>query len=129
METQQAVHFGIGSALATEKHYTVREIARMWGISERRVHRLFVDEPDVLVLSFPTVPKKLRKHRPKAILRIPVSVVERLRLLVEQSDGTVAWCFSSGFKERAKWERKTEQERQEAIDRTNDLFWLVTYRP
>ena len=38
---------------ATERHYTLREIADMWQISYQTARRMFQDEPGVLAFSLP----------------------------------------------------------------------------
>jgi hypothetical protein len=37
-----------GSALGLERHYSVAEIAEMWGLSEKTVRRMFEEEDGVL---------------------------------------------------------------------------------
>ena len=60
--------------VATEKHYTVAEVAEKWGLSDEKVRELFRDEPGVLKLA---CPETLRK-RGYCTLRIPESVLNRL---------------------------------------------------
>lgn len=60
---------------AIEKHYTVAEIADLWGIGETTVRRLFEDMPGVLRFSFPVLVK--RKRKPRISLRVPASLMER----------------------------------------------------
>jgi len=57
-----------------EKHYTVAEIASLWGLSEESVRRMFQDEEGVLRLSRP----RLRGKRAYTTLRIPASTAERV---------------------------------------------------
>jgi len=63
------------AVIATEKHYTVKEVAELWSIGENTVRRLFEDTPGVLRISMPTLTK--RRHKPKVTLRIPLSLLER----------------------------------------------------
>lgn len=65
----------VHSAIALERHYTVWEVAELWGFSEKTVKRMFEDMPGVLKVSMPTVLK--RKNKPKVSLRIPRSLLER----------------------------------------------------
>lgn len=58
-----------------ERHYSVKEIAVMWGLSQDVVRELFADEPGVLVIGDKTGRRKKRRY---ATLRIPESVVERV---------------------------------------------------
>jgi transcriptional regulator GlxA family with amidase domain len=59
---------------ATEKHFTVQEIADLWQMSAMTVRRLFQDEPGVLKLG---VVRTMRSARPHVMLRIPASVLDR----------------------------------------------------
>lgn len=80
------------STPATERHYTVQEIAQMWNVSSEKVRRMFRDVPGVLEIGFAGIlpGKKKRGH---VTLRIPASVLERVhqdrsagfRLEVERS--------------------------------------------
>ena len=63
------------SMTATEKHYTVSEVAEMWGIGTSTVKRLFEDTPGVLRISQPVLLN--RRRAPKVTLRIPASLLER----------------------------------------------------
>ena len=66
---------------ATERHYTVRELAATWKLSPNTVTRIFRDEPGVLKLGRDGA---RRGHRTHVTLRIPESVVQRVyrRLVV-----------------------------------------------
>lgn len=55
--------------LALQKHYRVKEISRMWGISIDKAQRLFADEPNVARIS------KDGPGRKRTTLMIPESVV------------------------------------------------------
>jgi AraC-like DNA-binding protein len=58
----------------TERHYTVKELAQMWGLSPTAIRRLFRDEPGVLRFG-----REKRGHqRDYMTLRIPASVLERV---------------------------------------------------
>jgi hypothetical protein len=59
-----------------EKHYSVPEIAEMWGLSRAAVRRIFQNEPGVLTLGEPR--PKFGRRRGKVTLRIPQSVLERV---------------------------------------------------
>lgn len=58
---------------ATEKHYTVREISELWGISDDSVRKIFAARPDVLKFSTP----KIRKRK-YVTLRVPESTLARV---------------------------------------------------
>ena len=60
--------------ICMEPHYTVEEIARLWGLSKDSVRRLFKNEPGVLAIS----PRHGKGKRSYVTLRIPSSVVERV---------------------------------------------------
>lgn len=63
---------------ATERHYTTREVAELWALSEYTVRKLFEDDPDVLKISMPRLLPNHRKTKPRVSLRIPASAVERV---------------------------------------------------
>jgi predicted transcriptional regulator len=58
---------------ALEKHYTVAEVAGLWGLSEDTIRRLFRDDPAVLKIGA----GEKRYKRGYVVLRIPESVVLR----------------------------------------------------
>jgi predicted transcriptional regulator len=61
-------------AALTERHYSVKDLAEMWGLSPAAIRRLFRDEPGVLRFG-----KEKRGHRRDYMtLRIPASVAERV---------------------------------------------------
>lgn len=62
---------------AFEKHYTVTQVAQMWGVSANTVRRIFRDMPGVLKLSNPRISRRERKHELHLALRIPESLVRR----------------------------------------------------
>jgi hypothetical protein len=59
---------------ALESHFSVKEIAKTWGLSENSVRDLFKDEPGVVRIQRP----KSRYKRSYTTLRIPRSVIERV---------------------------------------------------
>ena len=59
---------------ARERHYSVREVAATWQLSQDTIRRLFKNEPGVLVLS----PRQRRGKRAYSTLRIPESVLQRV---------------------------------------------------
>ena len=61
---------------ATERHYSVSEVAEMWKLSPDTVRRLFQAEPGVLVLG--EAERKYGKRSRYLTLRIPESVLERV---------------------------------------------------
>ena len=65
---------------AFERHYSVDELATVWGVSDDFVRRLFLHEPGVVVF-FRYRPGK-RTYR---ILRIPQSVAERVHRRMQKS--------------------------------------------
>jgi hypothetical protein len=64
----------VSKAPAFERHYTVREIAVLWQLSEDTVRRCFQGEPGVVRIA---TCRKGSKRR-YITLRIPESVVERV---------------------------------------------------
>jgi predicted DNA binding CopG/RHH family protein len=64
----------VAANIATEKHFSVKELKSIWACSEQTVIRMFEHEKGVL--KFGTT-EGLRKRK-KITLRIPKSVVERV---------------------------------------------------
>lgn len=58
---------------ALERHYTPKEIAELWQLSEDTVRKLFRDTPGVLKITQPA----RRFKRAYVSLRIPESVVQK----------------------------------------------------
>jgi hypothetical protein len=56
------------------EHYCVREVAELWGLSERTIRRIFADEPGVIKWEN----GETRFKRGYTTLRIPESVVQRV---------------------------------------------------
>jgi AraC-like DNA-binding protein len=86
--------FGTMTLLAlTEHHYSVKELAQIWGLSPAAIRRTFRDEPGVLRFG-----KEKRGHqRDYVTLRIPASVAERV----------YRRCTRPGFVPRAKEDEGT----------------------
>jgi hypothetical protein len=65
-----------------EKHYTVAQIAELWGWSDDTVRRTFRHEPGVIAITHP----ERRGKRPYSKLSIPESVLARVyqRLTVKK---------------------------------------------
>lgn len=61
-------------SVALERHYTVPEIAMLWGVSEKTVRRLFDDEDGVLRWGSDETARKRGYHN----LRVPQSVLIRV---------------------------------------------------
>jgi len=67
---------GADPARATERHYSVAEVAELWKLSPNAVRRLFQCEPGVLTIGEPR--PKFGRRRGKVTLRIPQSILERV---------------------------------------------------
>lgn len=67
---------------ATEKHYSVPEIVKLWHWSTRRVIRVFGDEPGVLRWGHEGLRPQGRRARKRRYwtLSIPESVLERVHM-------------------------------------------------
>ena len=61
-------------ATPNEKHYSVDEVAEMWGLSADAVRKQFINEEGVLKLSAP----RKKYKRTYTTLRIPESVLNRV---------------------------------------------------
>ena len=57
-----------------ERHFTAKELAAAWNLSQDTIYRLFVNEPGVLLL----VSEKKKYRRTRRTLRIPESVKNRV---------------------------------------------------
>ena len=57
-----------------EKHYSVKELAGLWGFSERTIRRMFAAEPGVLEWA----QEETRSKRSYRTWRIPESVAQRV---------------------------------------------------
>jgi len=64
-----------------ERHYTVDELAEIWGMSDDFVRRLFRDEPGVVIFV-----KYRPGRRTYRILRVPQSVAERVHKRMQKGD-------------------------------------------
>lgn len=65
------------TVLPLEKHYSVKQLADMWGVSEATIRRIFRDMPGVLKISAPRLLARDRKNSPPVRLSIPESLVLR----------------------------------------------------
>lgn len=74
---------GSHAALGLERHYSVGEIAELWGLSERTIRRMFENEEGVLQWGSP----ETRRKRGYITLRIPESVMLRVHLKRTQRAG------------------------------------------
>jgi len=63
-------------SLATERHYSVAEVAEMWNFSPNTVRRIFENEPGVVAIGDPR--PKFGRRRGKVTIRIPQTVLERV---------------------------------------------------
>ena len=66
----------VASEVASEKFFTVNQIASMWNLSAVAVRRLFMSEPGVMVFGQREMNRRKRVYR---TLRIPESAVARVR--------------------------------------------------
>ena len=63
------------AATYAERHFSVQEIAGLWGLGVDKVRELFEKEPGVVVLCDEVLGRRKRRYR---TLRIPESVVQRV---------------------------------------------------
>jgi len=64
----------IESGPGFEKHYSVQDLAKFWGVSALTVRRIFCREPDVMIIG----DRSRRSKRGYKTLRIPESVARRV---------------------------------------------------
>ena len=62
------------NAVESERHFTAKEVAEAWNLSQDTIYRLFVNEPGVLLL----VSEKKKYRRTRRTLRIPESIKNRV---------------------------------------------------
>lgn len=67
---------------AFEKHYSVQQVAELWGIAGDTVRRLFKDEPGVIKIGYP----EKRFKRKRFVLRIPETVLLRVHTLLKDGN-------------------------------------------
>ena len=60
--------------LHLQRHFHVKELAELWGVSQNTAQRWFEDEPDVLRITVGY--RRGKDHR--VCLRVPESVAERV---------------------------------------------------
>jgi hypothetical protein len=65
---------------ATQPHYTIAELARMWRLSDSTILRLFKSEPGVLRIG-----NVRSRKRTKISLRIPHDIAERVHARLTQN--------------------------------------------
>ena len=58
----------------TEHHYTIKELAKIWALSQTNVRRMLRNEPGVLRFGL----EKKGHRRAYVTLRVPASVAERI---------------------------------------------------
>jgi hypothetical protein len=49
-----AILDGVLSVSALEKHYSVDELSAMWGLSDKTIRKLFINEPGVMKIGSPS---------------------------------------------------------------------------
>lgn len=67
--------------LALERHYSVGEIVKLWGLSAKTVRRIFADEPDVILWGH----EEERFKRAYRTLRVPESVLQRVHRRIRKA--------------------------------------------
>lgn len=71
--------------LAGEAHYTPRQLATLWNLSETKVRRLFMAEEGVLRIGEPSRRSGRRLKRGYYTMRVPQSVAERVHRRLRQT--------------------------------------------
>lgn len=64
----------VSNEISVEKHYSVRELAHLWQLSEKTIRRIFENEPGVIMWGV----GESRFKRRYRTLRIPETVVLRV---------------------------------------------------
>ena len=71
------------SEKALEKHYSIGEVAKMWGWSQNTIRRMFANEPGILEWGT----EETRFKRSYTTLRIPESVMARVHRRLTKQKG------------------------------------------
>ena len=64
----------VSATAESEHHFTAKEIAEAWNLSQDTIYRLFLNEPGVIILAS----EKKKYRRTRRTLRIPESVKNRV---------------------------------------------------
>ena len=64
--------------LALDRHYSVPQVAKLWGWSESKVREMFRNEPGVLQAQLPRLLRRRSHKRQNVSLRIPHGVLLRV---------------------------------------------------
>lgn len=71
----------VSDMIAMERHFTVKELAELWGFSEDSILRMFRDEPGVLKVGRGGLSRyapRSGQRQQRIAMRIPVSVAQRV---------------------------------------------------
>lgn len=68
------------STIATEQHYTPKELGELWGFAEKTIRKMFQDEPGVIVYGSEGGSSR-RRYRS---LRIPESIARSVHARLHQ---------------------------------------------
>jgi hypothetical protein len=74
VETDDHSERGLEPAATFEKHYSVKELASLWNLSDRTIRRMFAEEPGVVAWG----ECESRTKRAYKTVRIPESVARRV---------------------------------------------------
>ena len=77
-QESELVPASVPQSPALERHFTVAEVAALWGLSQDAIRKLFEREPGVLALGNEQGNEQGQRKRRYITLRIPESVVERI---------------------------------------------------
>jgi hypothetical protein len=72
---------GAITELSLQRHYSIHEIAELWGLDKKTVRRLFASEPGVVELAN----EETRSKRSYITRRIPESVLRRVHRRLTRS--------------------------------------------
>jgi predicted transcriptional regulator len=72
---------GAITELSLQRHYSISEIAELWGLDEKTVRRLFASEPGVVELAN----EETRSKRSYVTRRIPESVLRHVHRRLTRS--------------------------------------------
>lgn len=85
MEQQTEIRNNLPPGIAFERHYFVKEIGKLWGLSGEAVRKIFENEPGVIRIGRPE-----GLHRRKYFsLRVPESVMRRVHKKISEPRGKI----------------------------------------
>lgn len=81
MKSNRQPESEVAQITAFERHFSVEELAELWGVSDDFVRRLFLHEPGVVIFSHYRPGRRTYRT-----MRIPESVAERVHCRMQREE-------------------------------------------